>query len=100
MANWGPCPGAGALCCADLAPFDDGNVGPGDLAQLLSQWGECPLDCGEGLLGGPPSGGTALEDAVIALGFENLDAFNEWALTADPEEVSAYADLIYEMISD
>ena len=30
-------------CAADLAPVDsDGVVGPGDLAELLAQWGICP----------------------------------------------------------
>ena len=41
----------------------------------------------------------AVEDAIFALGFESVDAFNEWASTADPEEVYAYADLILELLS-
>jgi hypothetical protein len=41
IARWNGCPPS---CAADLAPVDapDGDVGPPDLAELLSQWGACP----------------------------------------------------------
>jgi uncharacterized repeat protein (TIGR01451 family) len=39
--------GGGAFCQEDLFPVGDpdGNVGPGDLGQLLSKWGICPAPC-------------------------------------------------------
>ena len=41
IAMWNGCP---PPCIADIAPVGapDGDVGPGDLAELLSQWGQCP----------------------------------------------------------
>jgi hypothetical protein len=34
-------------CASDLFPVGkpDGTVGPGDLGQLLSNWGDCPSPC-------------------------------------------------------
>ena len=102
LASWGDCPGGGDPCCADLNPLDvrDGVVNAGDLAQILAAWGPCPVECGPSFSGfGGPQGMTP-EDAVVALGFQSVESFNEWAQAADSGEVYAYADLIYEILSD
>ena len=58
------------------------------------------VECGPSFSGfGGPQGMTP-EDAVVALGFQSVESFNEWAQAADSGEVYAYADLIYEILSE
>ena len=87
LADWGPCPDCGD-CGVDLD--GDGSVGVSDLLILQAAWGPCD---GSG-------GGTALQQAVQAMGFRGVRAYQAWLARASDPECFASGCVLYTILRD
>ena len=96
LGTWGACPNCGdcgAQCVADLDC--DCAVGVKDLLFLEGAWGPCP--------GGGSDGGSshqALEEAVQAMGYDDLEAYHEWLAQASDVEALASGWVLYALLTD
>jgi hypothetical protein len=87
LADWGSCPGCGADLDCDLV------VGSADYLILLGAWGECGEGFGEG-------GTSELDEALLGMGFSDLEDYQEWIAEASAEEIYAAALELGEILSD
>ena len=95
LGAWGPCPNCGdcgAQCIADLDC--DCDVGGKDLLILLGAWGACP--------GGGNDGGSsdALEAAVQAMSYDDVEDYHAWLAQAGDAEALASGWVLYALLTD
>ncbi len=95
LGAWGPCPDCGdcgAQCVADIDC--DCTVGGKDLLILQGAWGACP--------GGGNDGGSfeALEQAVQAMGYDDLEDYHAWLAQAGDADALASGWVLYALLTD
>ncbi len=89
---WGPCDPAKCVCLPD---FDcDGTVGQVDLNELNAHWGDCVLYCpppcpGSAGNSSPGSSFAQVEQALLTVGFTDMQEFASWMDTASATERAA-----------
>jgi hypothetical protein len=91
LGRWGECQ-TGVICIADI----DGNciVDNTDALLLIAAWGECEGSGGESAQPGQGGSGLSLPEAVQALGFADLGAYQAWATEANEAAFLASAELL------
>lgn len=96
LGAWGPCPNCGdcgAQCVADIDC--DCDVGVKDENILLGAWGPCP--------GGGNDGGSShhdLEEAVEAMGYDDVEDYRAWLAQAGDAEALASGWVLYALLTD
>lgn len=91
LGAWGPNPGHPAdINC-------DGVVEAFDLALLLGAWGACPCpNCSQG----SSHGGTELVDALVEMGYANVDEHTAWSTAAPTEDALASGQQLLELLGE